>query len=104
MNAYVFRLVPPRPTFAFDMNDDERSMMGRHGVYWRERRAGGEVVAFGPVNGRDGNYGIAIVRAADDDAARRVADADPALLEGFGFATEIEPMLSLITPEDLPAP
>lgn len=104
MNAYVFRLVPPRPTFLSDMSEDERSMMGRHGAFWRERMAAGEVVAFGPVNGGEGGYGIGIVRAADDDAARRFADADPAIVEGLGFSTEIDRMVSLITPADLPAP
>jgi hypothetical protein len=33
MTAFVIRLIPPRPTFALDMTDAEREMMGRHAAH-----------------------------------------------------------------------
>ena len=34
MPGFVFRLIPPRPSFAFDMSDDERDVMTAHVAYW----------------------------------------------------------------------
>ncbi|HEX9548896.1 MAG TPA: hypothetical protein VF942_16265 [Acidimicrobiales bacterium] len=31
---FVYRLVPPRPTFAADMTDDEKAIMAEHAAYW----------------------------------------------------------------------
>lgn len=33
MTTYVFRLQAPRPTFALDMTDAEREIMGAHAAY-----------------------------------------------------------------------
>ncbi|MET0663539.1 MAG: hypothetical protein ABWZ42_10450 [Ilumatobacteraceae bacterium] len=33
MTTFVFRLIPPRPTFALDMTDVEREIMGQHAAY-----------------------------------------------------------------------
>jgi len=35
MTTFVFRLKPPRATFALDMTDEEREIMGRHAAYWQ---------------------------------------------------------------------
>lgn len=32
---YLCRLLPPRPSFALDMNAEEKAMMGEHAAYWR---------------------------------------------------------------------
>jgi hypothetical protein len=31
---FVYRLIPPRPTFDEDMTDAEQEIMGRHAEYW----------------------------------------------------------------------
>ena len=98
MGAYVFRLIPTRPTFAFDMTEAERELMGRHAMYWRELMARGHVVAFGPVDDPGGGYGLAVVTADTPEQARRFADEDPAVTSELKFSTEISPMLALITP------
>ena len=36
MGTFVFRLKAPRPTFALDMSDEEREIMGRHAAYWQQ--------------------------------------------------------------------
>jgi hypothetical protein len=33
MSTYVFRLIGARPTFALDMTEDEREIMGRHAAH-----------------------------------------------------------------------
>ena len=35
MSVYFFsKLIPPRTSFAFDMNETERALMQQHGAYW----------------------------------------------------------------------
>ena len=98
MQGFVFRLLPPRPTFAFDMNDDERAMMGEHAAYWASLMAQGRVIAFGPVNDHSGAYGLAVVLAETLAEAQSLSDADPAVRSPHGLRTEIAPMIALITP------
>jgi len=99
MMGFVFRLVPPRPDFAFAMSDDERATMIKHVGYWSALAEKGSVVAFGPVNDPQGPYGIGIVLAEDIGEAEAVRDDDPAMASPHGFRTEIAPMMRLITPD-----
>jgi uncharacterized protein YciI len=96
--GFVFRLIPPRPGFAFDMSPEERAIMIEHAGYWGELAERGRAVAFGPVNDPAGSYGIGIVLAEDLADAQELGDADPAIRSGRGFRTEIAPMLALVTP------
>lgn len=96
--GFVFRLLPPRPTFAFHMTVDERMTMNDHVAYWSALAADGKALAFGPVGDPAGPYGIAIVLATDQAEAERLRDEDPAMRSGRGFRTELLPMMSLVTP------
>ncbi len=98
MMGFVFRLIPPRPSFVFDMSAEERATMTDHVGYWSALKAQGRVVAFGPVNDPQGGYGIGIVLAEDLAAAEAIRDADPAVRSAHGFRGEIAPMLRLVTP------
>ena len=49
MTTFVFRLIAPRPTFATDMTDEEREIMGRHAAHWQPYLDAGQMVIFGPV-------------------------------------------------------
>ncbi len=97
MQGFVFRLIPPRPTFPVDMSEGERAVMNDHVAYWRGLMDQGRVLAFGPVGDPAGPYGLGVVLAADMGAARSLADADPAVRD-IGMRTEIAPMLQLVTP------
>ena len=77
MGGYVFRLLGPRPTFPGDMTAEEAELMGQHAAYWRKLTRAGTAVAFGPVLDPAGVYGLGVVRADDEAAARAIADADP---------------------------
>jgi uncharacterized protein len=95
MPHFFFKLIAPRPTFAMDMNDDEKKLMQRHALYWKARQDKGEVVVFGPVLDPNGPYGMGVVAASDDAAARAFADGDPAITAGVGFRCEISPMRAI---------
>jgi uncharacterized protein YndB with AHSA1/START domain len=46
---FICRLLAPRPTFAFDMNEAEVAVMQEHVGYWRTLMASGTALIFGPV-------------------------------------------------------
>jgi uncharacterized protein YndB with AHSA1/START domain len=98
---FVCRLLPPRPTFALDMNASERALMGEHAGYWRQHMREGRVVVFGPVGDPAGPWGMGVVRAKDAGEVRAFADRDPTITSGFGFQWQILPMLSAVLPEDV---
>jgi uncharacterized protein YndB with AHSA1/START domain/uncharacterized protein YciI len=95
---FLCRLLPPRPTFAMDMNEEERAVMGAHAMYWRAAMEAGNVVVFGPVGDPQGPWGLGVVKAADEAAVRAWTEKDPAILSGRGFKTEILPMLQAVLP------
>jgi uncharacterized protein len=79
MNHYLYKLIPPRPTFDTDMSDDEAAIMGQHFAYWQDVLAHGQVVVYGPVSDPAGTWGLGVIEAENDDAARALVEADPAL-------------------------
>ena len=83
MNTYVLRLLPPRPTFATDMTDAEREVMGRHAEHWQPYLASGRMVVFGPVLESDGGWGLGVLEADDDEEVRAHAAQDPAVRHGM---------------------
>jgi uncharacterized protein YciI len=82
MATFVFRLIAPRPTFAQDMNDEEREIMGRHAAHWQPRIESGQMVIFGPVLDGTGSWGLGVVEADDEDELRAFAAQDPAVTTG----------------------
>jgi uncharacterized protein YciI len=84
MTTFVFRLIAPRPTFALDMTDDERAVMGRHAAHWQPLIEGGRMVVFGPVLDDTGSFGLGVIEADDEDELRTHADNDPFVTSGTG--------------------
>jgi uncharacterized protein len=82
MSTFVLRLRAPRPSFALDMTEEERAVMGRHAEYWQPWIAAGQMVAFGPVLDATGSWGLAVVEAEDEDQFRAFAAGDPAVTTG----------------------
>lgn len=78
-STFVYRLIPPRPTFAADMSEDEQAIMGRHATYWAELFERGSVVTFGVVMEPDDLWGLAVVEAEDEDEVRAIVAGDPAV-------------------------
>ena len=46
MMHFVYMLVPPRPTFALDMDETEAELMGKHAAYWRDQLDQGKVIVL----------------------------------------------------------
>jgi len=92
MANFFLKLIAPRPSFAMDMNDREKKVMQEHFLYWKGRQDAGEVIVFGPVRDPKGSFGVGVIAADDEAAARAFSDNDPAIKSGLGFACEIHPM------------
>jgi len=86
MSVFVFRLQPHRATFALDMTDDEREIMGRHASHWRPLIDAGQMVVFGPVLDGTGSWGLGVVEAEDEaeDELRCLTANDPVVTTGTG--------------------
>jgi uncharacterized protein YciI len=80
---YVYRLIPPRPTFDQDMTDAEREIMGRHAAYYAELAKTGKVVVYGPVRDGTGAWGLGVFEADSEAEVRGIAEADPAISSGM---------------------
>lgn len=109
MSTFAFRLIAPRPTFALDMSDEERAIMGRHAAHWRPYLEKGQMVVFGPFLAEAGSYGLGVVEVPDDeeDALRAFADRDPVVTTGTArielakmLAGFIRPLAPSDRPED----
>jgi uncharacterized protein YciI len=98
MNYYVYRLIPPRPTFDRDMSDGESEIMEQHFSYWQGVLDRGKVVVYGPVSDPAGTWGLAVIEAETDDDARALGVDDPAVKSGMA-TFEIYPMpLAVVRP------
>ena len=102
MSYFVYRLVPPRPTFGpGNMTEAEAAIMADHGAYWSQQVANGSAVVFGPVADPTGNWGLAVVEADSEVDARALRDDDPAVISGLATA-EILPMPVAVAREATP--
>jgi uncharacterized protein len=102
VSYFVYKLIPPRPTFgAGDMTEAEAAIMGDHAAYWSQQLADGIAVVFGPVTDPAGNWGLAVVEADTEADARALRDADPAITSGLA-TVEIFPMPVAVVRETAP--
>src|SRR5918993_910386 len=83
MAYFVYKLIPPRPTFDTDMSDDEAALMGEHAGYWQQQLDAGRVVVFGPVSDPSGVWGLAVVEAETEDDVRALGADAPGVRSGM---------------------
>jgi uncharacterized protein YndB with AHSA1/START domain len=93
---YLCRLIPPRPSFAFDMTPAEAEAMKKHAAYWRRLAGEGTAIAFGPVGDPKGPWGMGLLAVNDESELRELQDGDPAIAARIGLKYEAYPMLSLV--------
>lgn len=93
MNYFLFKLVPPRPTFAQDMKDTEANLMQEHVAYWKGLMGRGLVVVFGPVADPNGTYGVAILEVGEEVDVNALGANDPTIKANVGFRFELYPMV-----------
>jgi uncharacterized protein YciI len=91
MAQFLLRLIPIRPTFAFDMSEAEKETMQRHAAYCEELIDRGVGFLFGPVLDPKRVWGLGIIEAADEAEARALGEKDPAVIAGLGHY-EVAPM------------
>ena len=84
MRYFVYRLIPPRPTFHLDMSEEERAIMQRHVAYWTAHKDAGRVLIFGPVVSEAGSWGLGVIRVRDESEVAPLIDGDPAISSGLG--------------------
>ena len=77
--AFLYRLLPPRPTFAQDMSPQEADVMGRHVGYGQDLLDRGVAIAFGPVLDPRDPWGLGLLELDDEQKARAIGDGDPAV-------------------------
>jgi uncharacterized protein YciI len=75
---YFVKLIPPRPSFPFDITPEEAASMENHRVYWAEHFAAGELLAYGPVFLPGAVFSLGILEF-DEAAARRFGENDPSV-------------------------
>jgi uncharacterized protein YndB with AHSA1/START domain len=93
---YLCRLIPPRPSFAFDMTPAEAEAMKKHVAYWTRLAGEGTAIAFGPVGDPKGPWGMGLLAVKDEAELRELQGGDPAIAASIGLKYEVHPMLSLV--------
>jgi uncharacterized protein YciI len=84
---FYMRIIPPRPTFAQDMTDQERALMIEHAAYVRGFFEAGKVLAYGPVLDPEGSFGVGLLEMADLAEAEQFASNDPSVKCGMNRYT-----------------
>ncbi len=93
---FHFRLNPPRTTFPKDMTAQERDAMQAHFAYWGKLSGAGTAVVYGPVDDPAGTWGLAVVRVADEAAAKTLVENDPIIQAGLGFHYDVAPLVQAL--------
>jgi uncharacterized protein YciI len=93
---FLCRLLPPRPSFAYDMSPEEGAVMHDQANYWRRQVEADKVVVFGPVGDPEGQWGLAVVCAPDEAAVHAFQAEDPAMQSGLGFRYEVLPFMQAV--------
>src|SRR5205814_7813299 len=101
MTTFVFRLKAPRATFALDMTDEEREIMGRHAAYWQPLIDAGHMVIFGPVLDSTGSWGLGVVEAENEDQLRAFASGDPVVTSGTASIEVVKLLAGFVRPRGL---
>jgi uncharacterized protein YciI len=101
MKSWFIRIIPPRPHFDKDATPAEQALMEQHFTYWKDLNDKGVCLFGGPVLDPKGVYGILAVRAASEDEARALGNADPSVKAGVN-RIEVAEMRVAFVP--VPAP
>ena len=86
MAYFVYRLLPPRPTFDVDATEHELDTMREHVQYWSGLSQQGNVLVFGPVRDTTGAWGLGVIEAESEQDAQAMIEEDPAISSGLGSA------------------
>lgn len=79
---WLYRIVPARPELVTDATPEEQALVSAHFQYLLTLRDQGSLILAGRTQEDVGTFGIVVFEAPDLDAARAVAEADPAVAGG----------------------
>ena len=96
MNHFLYKLIPPRQTFALDMTEAEGAILHEHFAYWSRLISERKAIAYGPVIDPKGMYGVAVVEIENHATAMSIAVGDPAIRSKTGFGFEIHEIADAI--------
>lgn len=88
MSHYLIMYVPPRADFAKNATPEESAVIERHFEYLKGKQADGALLLAGRTD--DARFGIAVIQADTEDAAREIMANDPSVKEGV-FTGELLP-------------
>ena len=80
---FVYKLIPPRPTFPVDITDAEAAIMEQHFAYWSRFEQRGIVVVLGPVLDPSGTWGLGVIAGDDPNDINALGAEDPAVRSGM---------------------
>jgi len=86
---FIYIVRPPRPSFAEDATDEELAKVGEHFAYLQDLLAKGVLILAGRTYDTPPE-GYVIFEVDDEAAAKRVMEADPAVVAGI-FRAELRP-------------
>jgi uncharacterized protein YciI len=95
MAYFYLRLNRMSPTSPQDLSDAERQVMREHVAYWTGQVEKGSMLLFGPVLDPNGPWGVGILEAENEEAARLLTLDDPAVIAGT-HSTDILPMAAVV--------
>jgi hypothetical protein len=75
---FFLRLNPVRADFIQTMTDEERGIMIRHSMYWREFQLQGKIVVYGPVMDPAGAFGMGVAAVDSEEELKAFIAGDPA--------------------------
>jgi hypothetical protein len=87
-NRFLYKIIPPRPTFTQDMTEAERKVMQEHATYWKRLIDDSIAIIFG-LDPR-GPWRVGIVDVANKSDACALGTNDPAVKAGLTF--DVSPM------------
>lgn len=86
MSQWLYRIVPSRPEMVLHATPEETRTVGEHFAYLVALRDLGILILAGRTQEED-SFGIAIYEADDEERAREIMNADPAIAAGVFLAT-----------------
>jgi uncharacterized protein YciI len=89
--SFLLFLRPHRPEMPFDPTDEEDRLVGEHFEYLQRLRSEGKLLLAGPSPVEGDTIGIAIFEIDDEDEARAIVAADPAVTGGI-MIPELRPL------------
>ena len=106
MPTYIYRIQPARPEMLSEgATEEEARITGEHFAYLKNLMEAGILILAGrTLNSDYSAFGIAIVKARDDNHMRQITNEDPGVAQKL-FRAEWHPYrIALHAPENSPDP